>query len=107
VHNARRSRLELYENIIGALAKRALTIEDIAFECKMNCVNLQDRLDFLMKHNLVDLEISLDNRAFYVLTRRGLAISRTLDITKRLEKLQSRSRIQTVAAFTKTDEEKK
>ncbi len=108
----RRSRLELYEDIIGALAKKALTIDDIAFECNMNCVTLEQRIDFLMKHNLVDLEISLDNRAFYVLTRRGLTIARTLAVAKGLEKMQNKpsfnhdEALRAIAALTENDEEK-
>ncbi len=108
----RRSKLELYEDIIGALTKKALTIDDIAFECNMNCVTLQQRMEFLIKNNLVDLEISLDNRAFYVLTRRGLAISRTLVIAKGLEKMQRKPSInhdealRAIAALTENDEEK-
>ena len=55
----------------------------------MDCVLLQQRLDFLLKHNLVDIEIGRENKAFYVLTRRGMAISKTLILTKKLEKLQT------------------
>ena len=85
----RKSKLETYEDIIGCLAEKALTIDSIAFKCGMDCILLQERLDFLLKHNLVDIEISRDNKAFYVLTRRGMAISKTLILTKKLEKLQT------------------
>jgi predicted transcriptional regulator len=85
----RKSKLETYNDIISCLAEKALTIDSIAFKCDMDCVLLQQRLDFLLKHNLVDIEISLDNKAFYVLTRRGMAISKTLILTKKLEKLQT------------------
>ena len=107
----RRSKLELYEDIIRALTKRALAIDGIAFECNMDCVILQQRLDFLVNNNIVEIEISRDNRAFYVLTRRGLAISKTLDITKRLKKLQATAKtaneaLQTIPALSEHDEEK-
>ena len=85
----RRSKLELFEEIICALAKNALTVDSIAFQCNTSCVTLQGRLDFLLTHNLVTLEVTRDNRAVYVLTKRGVAISKTLAITKRLEKLQT------------------
>jgi len=85
----RRSKLETYEDIISSLEENALTIDDIAFECYMDCVNLKQRLDFLMENNIVEIEISDDNRSFYVLTRRGIAISKTLILAKKLEKLQT------------------
>jgi predicted transcriptional regulator len=85
----RRSKLETYGDIISCLAEKALTIDSIAFKCSMDCVILQQRLNFLLKNNLVDLEVSRDNKAFYVLTRRGMAISKTLLLTKKLEKLQT------------------
>jgi len=84
-----KSKLEAYEDIIRNLTQEALTIDDIAFKCGMHCVNLQQRLNFLVSNNIVDIEISRDNRAFYVLTRRGLTISKTLALTKQLEKLQT------------------
>jgi predicted transcriptional regulator len=85
----RKSKLELYEEIIYALAKNALTVDGIAFQCNTSCVTLKARLTFLLTHNLVAIEASRDNREFYVLTQRGVAISKTLAITKRLEKLQT------------------
>jgi predicted transcriptional regulator len=104
-----RSKLEAYEDIIDALSQQALTIDDIAFTCSMNCVNLQQRLDFLVKHNVADIEIGRDNKAFYVLTRRGLTIAKTLAVTKSLEKLQTSSKNATenyLRISMKTDEAK-
>ncbi len=85
----RKSKLELYEEIICALTKNALTVDSIAFQCNTSCVTLQERLEFLVTHNLVAIEVSRENRPFYVLTSRGVAISKTLAITKRLERLQT------------------
>jgi predicted transcriptional regulator len=106
-----RSKLEHYEDVICTLAKKALTIDDIAFECNTSCVLLQSQLEFLVKNDIVNLEVSRDNRIFYVLTRRGLAISKTLTITKRLQKLQtpqqsSEEDSQEVPSFHEGEEEK-
>ena len=111
VADLRRSKLELYEDVICALAKEALTIDDIAFECNTSCVLLQDQLQFLVDNDIVSIEVSRDNRAFYVLSRRGVAISKTLAIAKRLEKLQtshqtSAKALQAVPAFPEPKEEK-
>ncbi len=87
----RRSRLELYEDIICALANHALTIDAIAFECCTDCTLLQDRLGFLANNGIVTVKESRNNRAFYMLTNRGLSISKTIALTKQLKKLQIRS----------------
>lgn len=83
-----RSKLELYEDILQALAKRPLSIDAIAFNCDMDCVNLLARLDFLMKNEIVQ-ERAYPRKTVYAITARGLAIYRTLSITHQLEKLQT------------------
>jgi predicted transcriptional regulator len=84
----RRSRLELYVDIICSLSQRALTVDEIALQCITNCVTLQEKLDFLVEHDVISFEVSNDNRTFYMLTRRGVSIFKTFSIAKHLEKLQ-------------------
>ena len=84
-----RSKLQLYEEIICSMTKKALTIDEIAFECGTNCILLQNRLNFLAKQEIVNVVTGRDNRKLYVLTRRGSAISKTVANTRRLEKLQT------------------
>jgi len=93
----RRSRLELYVDIICALAHKALTTDEIAFQCNTNCLTLQQKLDFLVEHDIVSIEVSQDNRPFYVLTRRGVSIFKTFSIARNLEKLQGNPQIQEAA----------
>jgi len=83
----RKSKLEIYENILKVLADRHMTIDTIAYACSMDCFTLSQRLDFLLKHGLVE-ERRYNKKKRYALTRRGLAIFKTLALTKRLEKLQ-------------------
>ena len=87
-----RSKLELYEDVLTALADKPLTVDAIAYACNMDCVALTKRLDFLVKNNLV-VERTFNKEACFALTGRGLAIFKTLEITKRLEKLQTSIRI--------------
>jgi predicted transcriptional regulator len=106
----RMSKLEFYEDIIYTLAKKAQTIDGIAFECNTSCVLVQERLEFLVRNDIV-LEASRDNRVFYVLTRRGMAIFKTLVIAKRLEKLQttpqnSAKAMPAVSSFRERNDEK-
>ena len=83
-----RSKLELYAEVLHALAKKPLTIDSIAYECNMDCVILGQRLDFLAKNGLIQQENYLKKKR-YALTKRGRAISKTFVITRRLEKLQT------------------
>ncbi len=92
VADMHRSKLELYEDVLAALANRPLPVDGIAFVCNMDCVAVRKRLDFLIRNNLVE-EKAFKNETSYALTRRGLAISKTLEIAKRLEKLQTSIKI--------------
>jgi predicted transcriptional regulator len=83
----RRSKLELYEDILAALAEKSLIVDDIAYACNMDCIVLRQRLNYLIKNGLVE-EKNYRNNTRCVLTRRGLAISKTLTITRRLKKMQ-------------------
>jgi predicted transcriptional regulator len=83
-----RSKLKLYEDILTALVDRRLTVDAIAYTCNMDCIALRQRLDFLLKSGLVE-ERNYRKQTRYALTRRGLAIYKTLTITRRLEKLQT------------------
>jgi predicted transcriptional regulator len=87
----RRSKLELYEAILNALVNKALTVDSIAYACNMDCVALSQRLNFLIQSGLVE-ERSYKDKTRYALTPRGLAIFKTLALTKSLEKLQTNVR---------------
>ncbi len=87
--NLQRSKLEIYTDIICSLAKKALTIDELAFQCDTSCVTLQDRMAFLTNQKIVSAETGQDNRMLYSLTLRGISIFKTFSIVKRLEKLQN------------------
>ena len=87
----RRSKLELYEDVLTALADKHLTVDAIAYACSMDCFALRQRLEFMLKNGLVE-ERHYNKKTRYALTRRGLAIYKTLALTKHLEKLQTNMR---------------
>ena len=84
----KRSKLELYEEIIHALVNKHMTVDAIAYACNMDCFALRQLLEFLMQNGLVEEE-TFRKKTCYTLTRRGFAIFKTLTLTKRLEKLQT------------------
>jgi len=106
----RRSKLELYEDILTALADKHLNVDAIAYACDMDCIALRQRLDFLVKNGMVE-EKTYKKRKRYALTRRGLAIFKTLTITRRIEKLQTTIKkmdeaLKMIPAFSEYNEEK-
>jgi len=88
----RKSKLELYENVLSALMEKYLGIDTLAFECNMDCVAVNKRLEFLMKNGLVEKN-HINKKVLYSLTTRGEAIYKTLAITQRLNKLKESIKI--------------
>jgi predicted transcriptional regulator len=80
----RRSKLESYEDVLGALVKKPLTIDSIAYKTNIDCVILRRRLDFLMENGLVKERI-LSKKILYAITERGIAVFKTLNFQKYLE----------------------
>lgn len=84
----RKSRLETYEAILEAMLNKPSTIDNIAYETNMDCTILNQRLDFLLRNGLIE-ERSLHEKTHYALTERGIAVFKTLNFRKYLEKIAS------------------
>lgn len=100
----RRSKLRLYEDILCSLSDKEKTIDEIAFITNMDCVALRPRIDFLLNKLLVE-EKNYKKLTLFALTSRGLAIYKTIIITKQLEKLQTNNKkmddpLQTIHVFS-------
>jgi len=80
----RRSKLESYEDVLGALVKKPLAIDGIAYKTNMDCNSLGKRLDYLIKYSLVEKRIS-SKKILYAITERGIAVFKTLNFQKYLE----------------------
>jgi predicted transcriptional regulator len=83
----RRSRLETYETILGALAKRPSKIDRLAYKVNLDCVALRKNLDFLIGNGLVE-ERFLPKGTSYAATERGISVFKTLDFQKCFKKIQ-------------------
>lgn len=84
----RKSKLETYEDILGAIIKKPLTIDSIAYETSMDCTVLEQRLNSLIKYRLVQERIS-GAKTLYAITERGATVFKTLSFQKYLEKVAS------------------
>ncbi|MEM2972414.1 MAG: winged helix-turn-helix domain-containing protein [Candidatus Bathyarchaeia archaeon] len=88
----RKSKLECYEDILGALVKKPLTISRIAYETNMHCEILKQRLSFLIKNGLVE-ERNSGKKTLYAITEKGIAVFKTLNFQKYLQKIMDTIRI--------------
>ncbi len=84
----RRSKLELYEDILSALFDKYLSVESLAAQCDMDYDAVKARLEFLMENNLVRKD-NTNKKERYTLTTRGEAVNRFMNITQRLNKLKT------------------
>lgn len=82
----RRSKLECYEAILEALAKEPATVDRIGYLANMDCAVLGRYLAFLMENGLVE-ERESGKKTLYAITERGMAVFKTLNFQKYLEKV--------------------
>ncbi|MDI6847680.1 MAG: winged helix-turn-helix domain-containing protein [Candidatus Bathyarchaeia archaeon] len=71
----RRSKLEMYIDILKVLAHRGpLKLTHIMYKANVNCSVLKQCLDFLIKQNLVEERTVGKRRVVYAITQRGITI---------------------------------
>jgi len=71
----RRSKLEMYIDILKVLAHRGpLKLTHIMYKANVNCSVLKQYLDFLIKQNLVEERIAGKRRVVYAITQRGITV---------------------------------
>jgi predicted transcriptional regulator len=73
----RRSKLEIHLDVLKALAHGPLKITHIAYKTAINCKDLKQRLEFLIKQNLVE-ERAAGKRTLYIITERGMTVLKNL-----------------------------
>ncbi|MGA2768991.1 MAG: winged helix-turn-helix domain-containing protein [Candidatus Bathyarchaeia archaeon] len=71
----RRSKLEMYVDILKALAHRGpLKLTHIMYKANVNCSVLREYLDFLIKQNLVEERNVGKSRTVFAITQRGITV---------------------------------
>jgi predicted transcriptional regulator len=71
----RRSKLEMYVDIIKVLAQRGpLKLTHIMYKANVNCSLLKEYLDFLIKQGLVEERTVGKQRVVYAATQRGVIV---------------------------------
>jgi predicted transcriptional regulator len=71
----RRSKLEMYADILNVLAHRGpMKLSHIMYKANVNCSILNDQLDFLIKQSLVEKRTIKKNSAVFAITQRGITV---------------------------------
>lgn len=71
----RRSKLEMYVDILKVLAHRGpLKLTHIMYKANVNCSVLKQYLEFLIKQNLVEERTAGKRRVVYAITPRGITV---------------------------------
>jgi predicted transcriptional regulator len=81
----RRSKLEMYVDILSVLAHRGpLKLTHIMYKANVNCSVLTEYLGFLMQKELVEERIIGKNRTVYAITQRGVTVLKYFGELKRV-----------------------
>jgi predicted transcriptional regulator len=83
----RKSKLETYEAILGAIVKKPQKIDRLAYKVNLDCIALKRDMDFLVENGLVE-ERFLQRGTSYAATDRGISVFKTLDFQKYFKKIQ-------------------
>jgi predicted transcriptional regulator len=81
----RRSKLEMYVDILSVLAHRGpLKLTHIMYKANVNCSVLSEYLAFLIQKELVEERNLRKNRTVYVITQRGVTVLKYFGELKRV-----------------------
>lgn len=73
--NMRRSKLEMYVDILKVLVQRGpLKLTHIMYKANLNCSVLSEYLDFLVKQGLIEERIVERNTEVYACTAKGMGV---------------------------------
>jgi predicted transcriptional regulator len=83
--SVRRSKLEIYLDILSVLAQRGpLKLTHIMYKANVNCSVLVEYLGFLMQKELVEERSVGKNRIVYAITQRGVTVLKYFGELKRV-----------------------
>jgi predicted transcriptional regulator len=83
----RKSKLETYQEILKTIAEQPSTLSEVAYVCNMDCTYLSGKLVFLIENQLIEKQTG-GKKTYYSITKRGIAVLKTLTASSLLEHLQ-------------------
>lgn len=84
----RKSKLEVYHEILRNLNGKSLSLDYLSYKTGMSCTFLKQRLDFLLENDLVKEKV-LKRTTHFVVSARGRAVLKALNVEERLEQVKS------------------
>jgi predicted transcriptional regulator len=70
----RRSKLEIYVDILSVLARKPLKLTHLMYKANVNCSVLKEYLGFLTIQGLVEEKTLGKRRVAYIITKKGLTV---------------------------------
>jgi predicted transcriptional regulator len=99
-NNMRRSKLEMYVDILTVLAHRGpLKLTHIMYKANVNCSVLKEYLEFLMKQNLVEERTVGKARVVFAVTQRGITVLKYFKELKDVLPIVEEARSQTAIPY--------
>ena len=96
----RRSKLEMYVDILTVLAHRGpLKLTHVMYKANVNCCVLKEYLDFLMKQGLVEERTLGKQRTVYAVTQRGITVLKYFKELKQALPIIEEARNQTAIPY--------
>jgi len=96
----RRSKLEMYVDILSVLAHRGpLKLTHVMYKANVNCSVLSEYLEFLLKQGLVEERNVKKNRIVYAVTQRGLTVLKLFRELKQVLPIVEEDKRQTPILF--------
>jgi len=96
----RRSKLEMYVDILSVLAHRGpLKLTHVMYKANVNCSVLKEYLDFLMKQGLVEERTIGKRRVVYAVSQRGITVLKYFKELKQVLPIVEEARSQTIIPY--------
>jgi len=83
----RRSKLELYQEILEALKDKPLNVDCLSYQTNIDCAALKQRLNFLIQNGLIK-EKTLKRGTLFAVSYRGLAVLKALNVQRHMEQVK-------------------
>ena len=92
----RRSKLEMYVDILAVLAHRGpLKLTHVMYKANVNCSVLKEYLEFLIKQGLVEERTVGKSRVVFAVTQRGITVLKYFKELKQVLPIVEEARNQT------------
>jgi predicted transcriptional regulator len=100
IKKVRRSKLEMYVDILMVLAHRGpLKLTHVMYKANVNCSVLKEYLDFLIKQGLVEERIVGKRRVVYAVTQRGITVLKYFKELKQVLPIVEEARNQAMVPY--------